>query len=294
MVIIADIAKWVSIIAITTDNWYFNDSNDHRAASLFLSNDCIMLVTTLYLLYAWHYIDARSISQSMSKETNVTLSTLIGMVSIILHTIGVVYWFKSYDYWQYVLYQIGVLYTTLLWFLFFLRQNYVLYYKYCVDFVSLNDNHNSSLMNDDNRNYNNSFDVVDALSNDSLCVGGIIVLLQCLFFIIAFFYDVVEWEIRVVLMFIGSILIIVAVFTAVVVTFRQSLYKNKINVNWLSHVNKIVALLVICGLIMEVAAYEAMTNQYNYSVDGYDVLWVAPVSLWFGCFVIIFNVLNNS
>ena len=98
LLVIADIGYWVSQIATFNDNDYYDFDRDHlyTASCLFLTNDCIILLTTIFLIYLWHYnININNNNNNISPNNQRGVIIFIGLLTLLLHTIGVIYWFKK-------------------------------------------------------------------------------------------------------------------------------------------------------------------------------------------------------
>ena len=188
-----------------------------------------------------------------------------------------------------VLYQIGTYYAILLWFLYLLFENYVMY-----RYINNNNNNNNVYVG-----AINDLDSIDWLSNSSLLFGTSIALIECVLLNIAYFSNVNYfadqfwfedrgWTTEIEFMFVGNLLVILGLFILFVLTFWQIIIMKKIEMNkiLLHRINLFVLTLLIGGLIIEFAGDSPQFITY--------VWWVNPLSAWYGYFVVISNVSRST
>ena len=255
----------------------------------FLANDVIMIITIGFLLYEWYFVvtnqDVYTCQTLTSKIWKIGL-----FISVFVHTAGVVFRFiHSHIDPKYVLFDIGYLYSILLWFLCF-----------CWEYYKMN---RRSFTASVNRNLNLSSFILKAsfITLFEACINIIPTTSHKMFKTSAFY---VAALIGLSLAIIGLLILIIKIYV-----FRQRRKKESIlpkNSGMIIDKAVIAALFaLIIGVITSTAFLSCETPHYYYNYAyGYYYFHVtesfvftqmvafAPLSMIFGCAVIFFNIVS--
>ena len=255
----------------------------------FFINDGIMFITICLILYEWYFVVTNQDNYACQVITT-NLWKLCAMVSISAHTIGMIYWFSFSDdqyIFIYFSWDIGCLHSILLWFLCFCWEYYKMSRRSFADLV--------------NRNLNLSSFILEAtcITIFEACINIIPIVDRHIFK----FNNLVAFAIGSFLTIVGLVIIFAKMYVFRKRQRKESIVSTKSGII----VDKFVGLaliIIMTGVITNISSsYTQLLYLCQFHEDFFQFYCLlqywqiyefacSEFSLFFGCFVIFFNVIS--